>query len=70
MQREAGKYGVDQDVRNSARDNLGQGARMIAAALVSAVVTATLVITIGQSVMSRHASAQSKGDAVLIRTSH
>ena len=44
---------MDQDVWNNAQDYLGQAARMIAAALISAVISATVVIAVGQSMMSR-----------------
>lgn len=44
--------GLDQDVWNKGRDPLGQGVRMIAAAVVSAAVTATIVIAAGQSTLA------------------
>jgi hypothetical protein len=58
---------MDQDVWNRDDGHLAQGAKMIAAALVSAVLTATLVIAIGQTIMDRRV-VQSSPDAVLIRT--
>lgn len=61
---------MDQDVWNGAQDLLGQGIRMVAAAVVSAAVTATLVIAIGHSVMNRQPPPSSTSEAVLIRTSH
>lgn len=62
--------GMDQDVWNRDDGHLAQGAKMVAAALVSAVLTATVVIAVGQSMVDRHAAtAQTAPDAVLIRTS-
>lgn len=48
--------------------DFGTGARMIAAALVSAVVTATLVIAIGQSILERRPVAAAASQPLLIRT--
>jgi len=45
------------------------GARMIAVALVSAVMTATLVIAIGHSIIERPPVATPQSQAVMIRTS-
>ena len=61
--------GMDQDIWNRGDGHLAQGAKMIAAAVASAVLTATLVIAIGQSMVDRQASARPSSDAVLIRTS-
>lgn len=47
---------------------LGQGARLVLAAVLSAIVTATVVITVGQSVLDRQAKATPQSDAALIRT--
>ena len=61
---------MDQDVWNRDDGHLAQGVKMIAAALVSAVLTATVVIAVGQTMVERHApAAQAAPDAVLIRTS-
>ena len=49
--------------------DFGTGARMIVAALVSAVVTATLVIAIGQSMTERSPVSTPQSQALLIRTS-
>ena len=59
---------MDQDIWNRDDGHLAQGARMVAAAVASAVLTATLVIAIGQSLVDREASAHPTSDAVLIRT--
>jgi hypothetical protein len=48
---------------------LGQGARLVLAAVVSAIVTATVVITVGQSVIDRRAPDAAQSGAVLLRTS-
>lgn len=61
---------MDQDVWNRDDGHLAQGARMVAAAVVSALLTATLVIAIGQAVVERHASRPVPSDAVLIRTAN
>ena len=60
---------MDQDIWNRGDGYLAQGARMVAAAVASAVLTATLVIAIGQSMVDREAPAHPTSDAVLIRTS-
>lgn len=61
---------MDQDVWNRDDGHLAQGVKMIAAALVSAVLTATVVIAVGQTIVERHPpAAQPAPDAVLIRTS-
>ena len=60
---------MDQDIWNRGGGHLAQGARIVAAAVGSAVLTATLVIAIGQSIVDRQAPARSTNDAVLIRTS-
>ena len=61
--------GMDQDVWNRDDGHLAQGARMIAAALVSAALTATIVIAVGQSMIERDATtATLRSDATLIRT--
>lgn len=61
---------MDQDVWNRDDGHLAKGARMVAAALVSAVLTATVVIAVGQSMIDRHAAqaAQPRADALLIHT--
>ena len=62
---------MDQDVWNRDDGHLAQGARMVVAALVSAVLTATVVIAVGQAMIRRHApTVQPAADAVLIRTSN
>ena len=61
---------MDQDVWNRDDGYLAQGARMVAAAVVSAVFTATLVIAVGQPMVQRQAHVQATSDAVLIRTGH
>ncbi|WGM29894.1 hypothetical protein [Brevundimonas sp. NIBR11] len=61
---------MDQDVWNRDDGHLAQGARMVAAALVSAVLTATVVIAIGQTVVDRRAAPPVQSEALLIRTSH
>ena len=61
---------MDQDIWNRDESHLAQGARMIAAALVSAVLTATLVIAVGQAVVERHTPQPARSDALLVRTSH
>ncbi|WP_298162130.1 hypothetical protein [Brevundimonas sp.] len=60
---------MDQDIWNRGDGHLAQGAKMVAAAVASAVLTATLVIAIGQSVVDRQVSTRPTSDAVLIRTS-
>gem|GEM_PF-6776125 len=61
---------MDQDIWNRDDGHLAQGARMVAAAVASALLTATLVIAVGQSMVDRHAHAVPSGpDAALIRTS-
>lgn len=59
---------MDQDIWNRGDGHLAQGAKMVAAAVASAVLTATLVIAVGQSMVDRHASARPAADAALIRT--
>jgi negative regulator of sigma E activity len=59
---------MDQDVWNSAQDYLGQAARMAAAALVSAAVTATVVIAVGQSMIDRRAPQSATSDVIRIST--
>ena len=49
--------------------DFGTGARMIAVAVVSAVISATLVIAIGQPLLDRQAVASRPDPALLIRTS-
>lgn len=59
---------MNQDAWNRDDGHLAQGARMIAAAVVSAVVTATLVIAIGQAFIGAPAAAvRPAPDAILIR---
>lgn len=59
---------MDQDVWNRQDGHLAQGAKMIAAALVSALFTATVVIAVGQSLIHHHPTAvQSAPQAALIR---
>ena len=59
---------MDQDIWNRDDGRLAQGARMVAAAVASAVLTATVVIAVGQSMVDRHTPAQPVADAALIRT--
>lgn len=59
---------MKQDIWNRGDGPLAQGAKMVAAAVASAVLTATLVIAIGQSMIDRQAPAHPTSDAVLIRT--
>ncbi len=60
---------MDQDIWNRDNGHLAQGVKMVAAAVVSALFTATLVIAVGQSLFHRDASAaQSTPEAVLVRT--
>ncbi len=59
---------MDQDIWNRDDGRLAQGARMVAAAVASAVLTATVVIAVGQSMVDRHIPAQPASDAALIRT--
>lgn len=59
---------MDQDIWNRDDGRLAQGARMVAAAVASAVLTATLVIAVGQSMVDRHTPAQPASDVALIRT--
>lgn len=62
---------MDQDVWNRENGQLAQGVRMVAAALVSAVLTATIVIAVGQSMVDRQAPMPpSTPDGVLIRASN
>ena len=60
---------MDQDIWNRNDGHLAQGAKMVAAAVASALLTATVVIAIGEVVVERHAPAPQTSDAVLIRTS-
>lgn len=60
---------MDQDIWNRGDGHLAQGAKMVAAAVASAVLTATLVIAVGQSIVDRQAAAPSTSGAALIRTS-
>ena len=61
--------GMDQDVWNRDDGYLAQAARMIAAALVSAALTATIVIAVGHSMIEREAALIAPGPgAVPIRT--
>ena len=60
---------MDQDIWNRNDGHLAQGAKMVAAAVASALLTATVVIAIGEVVVERHAPAPPTSDAVLIRTS-
>ncbi|MBU1347700.1 MAG: hypothetical protein KKA16_12220 [Alphaproteobacteria bacterium] len=58
---------MDQDVWNRDDGHLAQGVRLVAAALVSAVLTASVVIAVGQSLIDRQAAAH-PSEAALIRT--
>ena len=49
--------------------DFGTAARMIVTAMVSAVLTATLVIAIGQSMLDRAPVASGSSQPTLIRTS-
>ena len=60
--------GMDQDIWNRNDGHLAQGAKMVVAAVVSAVLTATLVIALGQSMVDREAPASPAPGAALIRT--
>lgn len=60
---------MDQDVWNRDDGHLAQGVRMVAAALASAALTATIVIAVGHSMIERQAPQPVSTDAVLIRTS-
>jgi hypothetical protein len=60
---------MDHDVWNREDGHLAQGAQMVAAAFVSAVLTAVVVIAVGQSMIDHRAPAQPTFDTVLIRTS-
>ena len=56
-------------VWNSGGGHLAQGARLVAVAVVSAVLTAATVISVGQSLIDRNARAiQPQGAALLIQT--
>lgn len=61
---------MNQDVWNREDGHLVQGARMAAAAVVSAVLTAAVVIVVGQVVIDRHAHAASRPavETILVRT--
>ncbi len=62
---------MDQDVWNREDGHLAQGARMAVAALVSAAMTAAVVIAIGQSVIdhrTRVAQPQAQTQGILIQT--
>ncbi|MES2861745.1 MAG: hypothetical protein V4701_09745 [Pseudomonadota bacterium] len=48
---------------------LAQGARMVVAALASAVLTATVVIAVGHAMIDQQTHTQRAPDALLIRTS-
>ena len=60
---------MDQDIWNRGDGHLAQGAKMVAAAVASAVLTATVVIAVGQSIVDRQPPARPTSEAVLIRTS-
>ena len=61
---------MDQDIWNRDDGHLAQGAKMVAAAVASALLTATVVIAIGQAVVERHTPRPAPSDALLIRTSN
>ena len=61
---------MDQDIWNRDDGHLAQGAKMVAAAVASALLTATVVIAIGQSMVERHAPQPPRSEALLIRTSN
>lgn len=61
---------MDQDIWNRDDGHLTQGAKMIAAAVASALLTATVVIAIGQAVVERHAPRPAQSDTLLIHTSN
>ena len=62
---------MDQDVWNRDDGHLAQSVKMIAAGLVSAILTATVVIAVGQTMIERQTPQQPlRPDAALIRTSH
>lgn len=59
---------MDQDVWNRDDGHLAQGVKMVAAALASAALTATLVIAIGHSMIEHQPPQPLRTDAVLIQT--
>ncbi len=61
---------MDQDIWNRDDGHLAQGAKMVAAAVASALLTATVVIAIGQAVVDRHTPRPAQSDALLIHTSN
>jgi hypothetical protein len=48
--------------------DFGQGLRLVAAAVISAVVTAASVIVVGETVIERRAHASNAPDVFLVRT--
>lgn len=62
--------GMDQDVWNREDGHLAQGARMAVAAVASAVLTATLVIAVGQSLIAGSEAPQRDPEVAVIRASH
>ncbi len=61
---------MDQDVWNRDDGFLTQGVRMVAAAVLTAAFTATLVIAVGQQMVQRRALAPPTHDAVVILARH
>ncbi len=61
---------MDQDIWNRDDGHLAQGAKMVAAAVASALLTATVVIAVGQSLAERQTPPPAQSDALLIRTSN
>ena len=61
---------MDQDVWNRDDGHFAQAVKMIAAALVSAVLTASVVIAVGQTVVERQAPRPAQSDALLIRATN
>ena len=59
---------MDQDIWNRDDGHLAQGATMVVAAVASALLTATVVIAVGQAMVDRQSTVRPTSDAVLIRT--
>lgn len=62
---------MDQDIWNRDARQLAQGALMLGATVASAVLTATIVIILGQAVIERRAQvAPERAESLLVRVSH
>ena len=59
---------MDQDIWNRDDGHLAQGATMVVAAVASALLTATVVIAVGQAMVDRQSTVRPDADAILIRT--